>query len=208
MLSAYSAQPSSTTISSLSLVVQASLAPAMTHQQIKAYCLARLNEAKPIITNGTPWGFLCVAAYVDFLAKLAWNKDEKSKGYKDFFKLCFPDSYNNFTFSGGQKDLPEQFYHVLRCGICHSFSLVPDVMSQSSGGRSKSVIISHDGLDTDGTAYSHLDNYTKHGYDAAILLGGNLCDDLTQVVCNMFSDHSIQSNAEAWVAAFPPIGGI
>ena len=181
----------------------------MTHAEIRSYCLARLSELRPIIVGGTPWGFLGLSAYVDFLAKLAWDADLKSPGYKDFFKLCFPDRYSDFTYASGRKDLPEQFYHVLRCGICHSFSLVPDAQSQSNGGRYRSILISHDGIDeSDGRAYAHLSGYRKAGMDAAILVGGTLCDDLVRVVDKMFLDSSIQQNAESWVSKFPPIASI
>jgi hypothetical protein len=179
----------------------------MNHSQIKQYCLDRLNEARPIIVNGTPWGFLCLAAFIDFLAKLAKNVDAKGPGYKDFFK-AHAHAYADFRYANGAQDLPEQFYHVLRCGICHSFSLKPDAQALGQGGREKSIHISHDGLDDDGTAYAHLSNYTKKGCDAAVLLGGSLCDDLTKLVCDMFSDVTVQTNAEAWVKDHPPINGI
>ena len=64
------------------------------------------------------------------------------------------------------------------------------------------------GLDDDGTAYEHLSNYTKKDHDAAVLLGGSLCDDLTKLVCDMFNDATVQANAEAWVKDHPPIMGI
>lgn len=177
----------------------------MTYQQIEAYCLERLSEAKEI---SSPWGFLCVASFVDFLAKLSTNADQKSPGYKQFFSQWFPSSYVNFTYANGQQDLPEQFYHVLRCGISHSFSFYPDALSISKGGRVRSVLITHDGQDDDGTVYSHLANYTKNGFDSAILIGGTLCNDLGTVIQNMFVDSTVQANAEQWVIKHPPIGAI
>jgi len=168
-----------------------------------------LSELRPIIVGGTPWGFLGLSAYVDFLAKLAWGEDKKSSGYKDFFEDWFPERYRNFEYDPEVKDLPLQFYHVLRCGICHSFSLVPDAKSLSSGGRRGSIVISHDGIDaSDGTVYAHLSKYTKNGKNAAVLLAGTLCDDLVSVVDRMFRDQSVQANAESWVTKFPPIASI
>jgi len=176
---------------------------------IKTYCQNRLSELFPILTGGTPWGFLCLSSYVDFLAKLESNNDGKQKGYKQFFSKWFPKEYTEFTYSSGKQDLPEQFYHVFRCGLCHSFSLVPDSVAKKKGGRIKSISISHDGIDEiDGTLYTHLSNYTKNGHDSAILIGGDLCKDLSVVIDNMFKDESVQRNSEAWVSKFPPINSL
>jgi hypothetical protein len=178
----------------------------MNHSAIKTYCEDRLKEIREVSKNGTPTGFLCVAAFVDFLAKLAAGCDQKRNGYKSLITAYFPDGYKNFTFSSGDKDLPAQFYSVFRCGILHGFSLFPDRPNRN-GTKVRTIVISHDGKDGSNT-YAHLSNYTDKGFDAALLLADNLCDDLASAIQSMFTYTSVQANAENWVRQQPPIQGI
>jgi len=178
----------------------------MDHIQIKQYCEARLSEIRKVAQDGTPMGFLCLAAFVDFLAKLAEGKDKKRTGYKDLISNYFPVTYKNFRFSSDDKDLPDQFYHVFRCGILHGFSLYPDQANRSSKVV-RTIVISHDGKEG-GKTYSHLDNYTDRGFDAAILIADKLCDDINTAIQTMFTYTSVQANSENWVRKQPPIQGI
>lgn len=178
----------------------------MNHTEIKKYCEDRLIEIRKVSQDGSPTGFLCLAAFVDFLAKLAAGKDEKSKGYKDLITTFFPDAYKNFVYNSGDKDLPTQFYSVLRCGILHGFSLYPDRPNRN-GSKVRTIVISHDGKDGR-KPYKHLSNYAEKGFDAALLIADKLCDDMSSAIQKMFTYTSVQANAEQWVKKQPPIKGI
>lgn len=178
----------------------------MNHTDIKQYCEDRLCEIRKVAQDGTPTGFLCLAAFVDFLAKLAAGKDNKRNGYMKLIAKYFPDSYKDFAYKSGDKDLPTQFYSVLRCGILHGFSLYPDRPNRNNS-KARTIVISHDGND-DGKMYAHLSNYTDKGFDAALLIADNLCDDMSSAINSMFADKSVQANAEKWVKNQPPINGI
>ena len=178
----------------------------MNHVEIKQYCSDRLAEIRKVAQDGTPTGFLCLAAFVDFLAKLAAGKDKQSDGYRDLITNYFPDAYKNFVYKSGDKDLPAQFYSVLRCGILHGFSLYPDRPNRN-GSKARTIVISHDGND-DGKTYTHLSNYSDKGFDAALLIADKLCDDMSSTIQKMFTYTSVQANAEKWVKKQPPIKGI
>jgi hypothetical protein len=115
-----------------------------TYNDVQSYCEARIKEIRNILQDGTPMGFLCVASFVDFLSKLAKGEDKKKTGYKDLIKYYFPKGYTSFIYKSGESDLPDQFYHVFRCGILHSFSLFPDKPNRA-GTTARTIVISHDG---------------------------------------------------------------
>lgn len=178
----------------------------MNQTAIKSYCDDRLTEIRDVAKNGNPTGFLCIAAFVDLLAKLAAGRDQKGDGYKALVTNYFPDAYKNFTYRSGHKDLPAQFYSIFRCGILHAFSLFPDRPNRN-GAKASTIVISHDGKD-EGNTYTHMSNYNDKGFDAALLIADDLCNDLSSAIQTMFTDTSVQANAEIWVRQQPPIKGI
>jgi hypothetical protein len=116
----------------------------MTLQEAEAYFRLRIDELKQMIPAGTPWVFLCGTAVIEYLSKLAVGKDDGGRGFKKFVTDYMPDGYRNFKYKSGADDLPLQLYHILRCGIVHSFSLIPDPNATRNKGRIRSVVLSHD----------------------------------------------------------------
>ena len=98
----------------------------MNCEEAKTYFYARIEELKDMCKPGgaeTPWVFLCGSAMIDYLSRLAAGKDNGGEGFKKFIRDYMPSSYCDFEYRSGDKDLPEQVFHILRCGIVHSFSL-------------------------------------------------------------------------------------
>jgi len=71
--------------------------------------LQKLRNMEP-----SPWPFLCAAAMLDYLAKMAIGSGKSA--YKQFIRQYMKPEYRDFQFANGDRDLPEQVYHVLRCG--------------------------------------------------------------------------------------------
>jgi len=188
----------------------------MNKKEIERYFKVRLKELQCILKDGSPWGFLCAAAFLDCLSKLVYGEDRKRKGYKDFIKNYLSKinpSYASFTYRNREKDLPEQLYHVFRCGIVHQFSLVPDPQSRRSGGRSQSIVLCHR-KESKRRNLSHLSQYSSGEIsDAAVLVAEDFCKDLKSVVKLIFSSQAkeiepkITQNMKAWVKKYPPIKG-
>ncbi len=183
------------------------LGTVMDHIEIKKYCKDRITEIKSVAQNGNQTGFICIAAFVDFLAKISEGEDKGREGYKRLIREYFDPRYKQFTYSSGDADLPDQFYHIFRCGILHSFSLYPDRNNRRSS-KVRTIVISHTGIDSDGDSFAHLQGYTKSGLDAAVLIANDLCDDISSAIDKMFASTSIQSNSEKWVLCQPPIKGL
>lgn len=178
----------------------------MNHTQIKQYCANRLIEIRAQVTNGTntAFDFVILSAYIDFLSKLAAGRDNLGAGYKKFIKKYFPPKYNNFIFVSNHQDLPEQLYHVLRCGIIHCFSMYPKYENRGKK-KERTIVISHDGKSSI-KKYGHLDNFTENGLDAAIIIASNFCDDIDFATQKMFQDSAVLTRAERWVKKQPPLG--
>ena len=151
-----------------------------------------------------PWPFLCASALIEYLTKMVYGSDSGAKEYKTFISAYLAAAnpqYDSFTYSSGEKDLPLQMYHVLRCGIVHSFSLIPDKMAASKGGRPRSVLIAHDGV--------HLSAYRQAGQDAALLVLHDFVDDLRKVIERIFldasSDPALAARIQQHLKDHPPI---
>ena len=175
-----------------------------------------MKELQRILKDGSPWGFLCAAAFLDCLSKLVAGQDNKRKGYKDFVKdylAKINPSYASFKYKSGTKDQPEQLYHVFRCGIVHQFSLVPDQQSLNSGGRLRSIVLCHR-KESKRKNLPHLSQYSSGKIsDATVFVAEDFGKDLKNAVKLIFSsraktiDPEITKKMKDWVKKHPPIIG-
>lgn len=188
----------------------------MDKKEIERYFKARVKEVQRILKDGPPWGFLCAAAFLDCLSKLVAGQDNKAKGYKHFVKdylAKINPAYASFKYKNGATNLPEQLYHVFRCGIIHSFSLVPDQQSLNSGGRSRSIVLCHR-KESKRKHLPHLSRYSAGKIsEAAVFVAEDFGKDLKKVVKLIFSpqvktiDPQITKKMKKWVYQQPPIMG-
>lgn len=174
----------------------------MTLDRAKELFLGLLRSLEPMKAN--PWPFLCASALVEYLTKMVNGGRSGAQEYKQFVETYLArvdQRYKTFKYTGGQQDLPAQMYHVLRCGIVHSFSLIPDAATTAHGGRLRSIVIAHEG--------SHLSNYTEKGLDAALLVLHDFVIDLEKVLKRIFvaakEDSSLRANIETHLLEHPPI---
>ncbi|HEY6195522.1 MAG TPA: hypothetical protein VI504_10805 [Candidatus Eisenbacteria bacterium] len=93
--------------------------------------------------------FVVASAFIEYLSKLVFT-GTGAKEYKKFVRSYLARTrkrYRTFTyrFTGApaKRDLPEQMYHVLRCGAVHGYSLVPDQRAIAHGGRTRSIVVAH-----------------------------------------------------------------
>lgn len=180
--------------------------------EIHSYYKDRINEIKNYSNDGGPWSFLIASAYIDFLVKLVQNTEQTShKHYKDFIRdylsLINPQ-YKDFKYENGLQDLPEQMYHVLRCGIVHSFSLVPDQKSVNNGGRSRSILLAHKKNNA-----IHFHKHKLDGFDSVVFTAEDFVEDLSKVLDKIFlelapTNTNLQNNILARANAYPPIGAL
>lgn len=159
--------------------------------------------------RGNIWIFLGLATTIDYLAGLERGKRAGRRGYIDFIRNYFPEKYSDFEYESThrkpgtgilkkgvrskrqmtKKDLPEQMYFIFRCGLVHSFSLVPSLDEIENGGRERSITI-HSRVDAERDGKNHLDNFklTPHVVDSAYFVDEDLLDDVIAVVRKLFAD--------------------
>jgi hypothetical protein len=161
------------------------------------------------------------------------GKDKRGRGYKDFVKKYMKEvrqEYVTFKYSKGVQDLPVQMYHVLRCGIVHSFSLTPDKsdpkrpfydklckfrLSGKTGykqlGRDHSIALCHK-TEADQKGLKHLSHYAgPRNLDAALFVIEDFLDDLlvvNELIYNKaVADRTLRDKIEGWLKVSPPISG-
>jgi len=174
----------------------------MTIEQAEQY-FADLVEVlnKMCQYDQSPWVFVCASTMIEYLSKLRYGRAGIA-GYLDFINSYMPASYRSFTYKSGVRDLPAQMYYVLRCGIVHSFSLVPDQTSASNGGRIRSIALSHDEL--------HLSSFSSvKAPDACCLRADTFITDLKEAIKKLFEDARntprLRPRVETRLNAHPPI---
>jgi hypothetical protein len=176
--------------------------------EAKAVFLDLLNSLESMPVN--PWPFLCASALIDYLTKMVHGGESGAEKYKQFVSTYLArvnPLYNSFTYIYGspspKQDLPLQMYHILRCGIVHSFSFIPDNQAAAKGGRPRSVLIAHEGV--------HLSAYRDNGQDAALFVLHDFVIDLKKVIEQIFlnaaTDHQLRNNIEQHLQQNPPIIG-
>jgi hypothetical protein len=97
----------------------------MTLAKAEKFFTAMIPDLSKMCSDGSPWVFLCGSAVIEYLSKLAYGAGGRANFIK-FIKAYMPIPYHEFRYASKSSDLPEQMYYVLRCGIVHSFSLIPD----------------------------------------------------------------------------------
>ena len=174
----------------------------MNRKQLKRYCIDRLHEIEMInYTSHTPSGFVCIAAFIDFLSSLAYNPqaeiEKSSKRYKDFVKRYLP-RYKNYV---------DDFYHTFRCGIVHA-------MSFYRGGKKKckqlpKVVVTHD---LNYKKRTNIEKYNREGFNAIIIYAFDLCADIRSAIDMMFdsteTDNPAYRNCLKYIEKQPPIGAL
>jgi hypothetical protein len=153
-----------------------------------------------------PFVFLCGSAVIEYLSKLAAGEDTGATGYKGFVMEYMPAGYREFEYASGDQDLPVQMYHVLRCGIVHSFSLKAGNTARRNHGRDHSIGLSHDRRE------GHLANVSQgKAHDACCLNAHEFVEDIAKAMRRLFdkaeADPTLRSNIETWLQQFPPIQG-
>lgn len=151
-----------------------------------------------------------MAAFVEYLSKLVYGQDNGALGFKNFvidYLAKINPLYQNFKYKNGESDLNKQMYHILRCGIVHSFSLVPDKKSIKEGGRLRSIVLAHKK-----SGQSHLSAYSScDAHDAAIFISEDFACDIELVVDHIFGEAktcpALRRNIETWLSTQPPITG-
>lgn len=188
---------------------------AMTLVEAKSYFLKEAGHIRKICDDGTPWGFLCAAAMLDYLTRMTHGKETNAEDYKDFVKSYLAKvrpGYENFRYRCGKDDLPAQMYHVLRCGLVHSFSMFPDNKGRKKGARERSIALCHRKEIVQDPSLKHLGNYSKGKVkDAALLVAEDFAEDIYQLVKMIFKtaeqDADLKKNIELCLNQFPPLTG-
>lgn len=180
----------------------------MTLEEYENYFLERSYELLNICNDGTPWVFLCASALIEYLAKLVNGKDLSGEGYKNFiteYMAEIKNEYKTFRYKNGEEDLPTQMYHILRCGIIHSFSFISDDKSKNKGGRDRSLVLSHRK-----SGNIHLSAYSSSNVsDSVNFVAEDFIDDIQKTIRHIFlkakSDTKLAENIINWLKLHPPI---
>ena len=119
--------------------------------------------------------------------------------------------YQTFTYLNPADKLPDQMWHVMRCGLIHTFSLFPDKTIRNQLGRDRSIVLCHKKEATT-KGLSHLSHYSgPNNLDAALFVAEDFIDDLIAVNDLIFdqasSDSVLKSKIEKWLKQCPPISG-
>jgi hypothetical protein len=174
----------------------------------------RIRELKDTYAVGSPWIFLSAAALVEYLAKLVNGADKGGSGYKDFVTQWMArvrTEYKDFKYKNGTTDLPVQMYHVLRCGIVHSLSLVPDNRAIQSGGRERSIglLFRAESIEKN---LLHLHSYsTTEMPDAVLFVAEDFVEDIEKAIELIFheaiTDAILANNIQSWLKEHPLLKG-
>jgi len=180
----------------------------MTLTEIKKYFIDRSDEIITLSLRGDPWIFLCGAAMIDYLTNMTTGDSNRTK-YIEFVKDYFSEVnllYKDFQYQSGANDLPTQMYIILRCGIVHSFSFVPNQQGITNGGRTRSILLAHEK-----NGYAHFESYTKNGMDSVIFTAEQFSKDIKSVIEIIFNkaqtNQQLQTEIINYVTGYPPILG-
>jgi len=162
----------------------------------------------------TPWVFLCSSAMLDHLACLVAGKNRGRIGYTNFirqFMAPHRPAYQDFIYYNGNNDLPDQMYYILRCGLVHNFSFIPDQDSIRRGGRSRSIVLCHQ-KEAQLEGWHHLiPCSTEKINDGVLLIAEDFIEDISKAIDLVFKnaacDSGLRSRMGSWIKKHPPLAG-
>jgi len=160
----------------------------------------RVTELQACCSTRSPWVFLGASAFIEYLSNLSGTD------YKKFVSTWLSQirpEYSSFRYQSGTSDLPDQMYYVLRCGIVHSLSLVPNDRARSHGGRERSIVLCHRQ-----PGAVHLSSVSKGSIsDAALFVAEDFVEDLAKVLGKVFdrvaSDVDLERSMSSWLQKHP-----
>jgi hypothetical protein len=161
--------------------------------------------------DASPWPFLCASAMLEYLSKLSISAQSNAQQYIRFIEDYMPHTYKDYQFQCEARDLPYQMYYVLRCGLVHSFSLVPDTSFKSaSTGRKGSIVIFHKGKQLKQFSYAHLTQFPNTtNSDAVLFLFDEFLADIKSAMEQVFTrakeDVALSQRIEKFLKDNPPI---
>ena len=182
-----------------------------TWMEVKEYCFDRLEEIRRINDgHPCPSAFVCIAAFMGFLSRLAYGtnlqSDHGSDGewFRDFVTNFMPQKYSP------QADL---MYSTFRCGIVHAMSFDQEIPRdyrdarsdylESIGGVNRptaKLAITHDARFIRLCGGGELLQYEKDGKKGPyVLVASVLCDDIALAIDKMFDNRSVCKNCEEFV---------
>ena len=176
--------------------------------EIKNYFNDRCDEIISLSERGDPWVFLCGSAMIDYLTNMTMGKSNR-ENYIKFIEEYFGEVnvlYKDFTYQNGSKDLPLQMYVTLRCGIVHSFSLIPDDTGISNNGRPRSILLAHEMK-----GHSHFATFKNSELDSVVFTAEQFAKDIKETINIIFqkatTEKSLENQITEHVNNFPPIAG-
>jgi hypothetical protein len=123
--------------------------------------------------------------------------------------ISLSERWRSMGFSlwvSGSKDLPLQMYVTLRCGIVHSFSLIPDAIGKSNNGRPRSILLAHEMQ-----GYIHLVASKNNKLYSVIFTAEQFAKDIRETIHIIFQKATTEKSSEnqiiEHVENFPPITG-
>jgi hypothetical protein len=180
----------------------------MTLDEYKTYLLNEIEAVRE--RSPSPDAFASAASLLDTIAQAAIPRSKRggatkpdSVRFAQFVRKFMRPTYASFRYAGGQQDLPEQMYAILRCGLIHARSLTPNVPGNGKKpvGRADSII-----LDRAGT---HLHPWQDADHDAALLVFSVFVADIEAAVRCVFVKATKESGLrvliEKYVRDHPPV---
>lgn len=179
----------------------------MSADEIKDYCQERLKEIRAINDapiGRKPSGFVCIAAFIGFLSRLAYGTNlqrdhgNDGKWFRKFVKNFMPKY-------GAQAGL---MYSTFRCGIVHAMSFDPEISvgrdaylqdpNNSNRGGAELYITHTLNEQTLGCCNGEV-LHKMPGENSYVLVASVLCDDIKRAINTMFDNVAVRCNSEKFV---------
>lgn len=188
----------------------------VTLKAISAYLNARLKELEDLASPGHPWSFLASCTYLDFCSALAIGGKAGKKNFKDFVTVyLFPvrPEYKAASYPTTGLKLEDQMYHVLRCGVTHSFSMRADQSPKDEikfPTKPLSIMLAHRK-----SKIPHLKHIQiRGGKEAYVLIAEDFVADLRKATDALFlaarkhtpDGESLRKNITSRFKSHPPLG--
>jgi len=163
--------------------------------------------------NGSAWDFVLMGCLVDIISRINYNNLNSSlKRTSKLFDDRLPQYREAFyNIPKRINDVPEQIYMVMRCGLVHSLSLVPDKnlidrKQYKDHWRKGSLLLTHRG--------NHLQmrtrTYNGHLIDACQLDYSTMLEDMQSALDAIFQDAehdtALSAHIEKFVSENPTLG--
>lgn len=170
----------------------------MNKDRLYSYITDRVEELDRYSKDGSAFFFLMASSFIDFLSCAVRNSTSTGASYREFIVGRF----GSINLMYQNDDVALAMYCIMRNGLLHNFSFVPDHRGDCRGVEGSTI--------RSITVFHLRNGYTDDNHlvvnDSSLWIGAEpFAQDIRSVMLEILRDADLERNILLWCERHPPL---